>query len=378
MSRALLPISFLLLAALPAWAAEDADRLVVSLDRTTLGAKDCGATFILTIDATLFGEPAPVLTNRWSVKVAKGSVKCEDGTPLAKVPKAVTGKPGTFTVEMTGAEIFEAAVGSACPGDGGVEEEAKICAQWTRENEAVVIASANVDIDTTSPGAPKLTKVQSGNRALHLSFEPGSDQKVIDSWRVCFQAVGTVPHRSALEEGAGGAAGAAGGSGGAGADGGSGGIAGAGGEGATGGEGGSGGAGGVGGEAGEGFSGGTGGTGGSGGAGGTGGTGGTGGAVGEFEPDRCIGGIAGGRRDFKLDDLTNFVEYRVAVRAIDDKGNESDFSAVKTGVPMPSEGFWERYRNAGGEDGGCSAASGVSAIGLAWVSLFVWRRRSRR
>lgn len=77
--------------------------------------------------------------------------------------------------------------------------------------------------------------------------------------------------------------------------------------------------------------------------------------------------------------LTNNVSYDVAARAIDEANNYSDYSASMTGVPLPTRGFWENYKNDGGaERGGCSVAGGLG-LGLVPLLLGAWAlRRSRR
>jgi hypothetical protein len=71
--------------------------------------------------------------------------------------------------------------------------------------------------------------------------------------------------------------------------------------------------------------------------------------------------------------------YRVAVRAVSPNGNLSDFSAPRTGVPRPVDGFWERYKQAGGdEEGGCSTSSGLGPWPWIGIFLFALRRRTGR
>ncbi len=87
----------------------------------------------------------------------------------------------------------------------------------------------------------------------------------------------------------------------------------------------------------------------------------------------------------RIDGLQNGVMYEIWVRAIDEVGNVGDDSDRVTEAPQPTVGFWELYREAGGEEiGGCSA-SGISsggftlAMGLVFsLLLLVGNRRRAR
>lgn len=379
-----------LLFAGPALAAGFADSLQVSLNPTTLGARDCDREYVLTIKATDRGNPATGLVDDWDLTVTTGSTKCEEGTSLRRAPTEDVGAPGTYTARIPGSALFEAGVGGTCPGEDA-SATVKVCAVWLNENGSRHSASASLEIDTSTPGVPRITDIRPGDRALHVSFAPAAGSARPHTWHVCYEAVGSVTDArleewvASLQEepGTGATGGAEGGTGGnvGGTGGGVGGTGG--GEGGTGGaEGGTGGGGGGGTGGGEGGTGGGeggtgGGAGGEGGTGGAGGSGGSGGTEEPFEPDNCVRNISGSKRGHRLEGLSNFVEYRVAVRVVDDKGNQSEFSAPRVGIPLPSDGFWERYKRAGGDElGGCSATSGAAPA--AWIILsflaLAWRR----
>ena len=354
----------------PALAQRQADALTVTVEPTRLGSRDCSRAFSVTIQARILGQPATGLSGKWDITVARGNARCEDGESLGVEPTEDVTNRGTYRVGLRGAEIFEAATGQTCPTDD-VSTDAKICAIWTNDDDNRVSNSAKVTIDTRVPDRPRITGIQPGDRALHVSFEPASGGEVA-SWHVCHKLVlpgeeEELAEAEAFQQGTGGFGGI-GGFGGAGGTGGVGGIGGIGGTGGVGGTGGTGGFGGTGG---------VGGFGGTGGVGGFGGAGGEGGTAEEFVPDRCQRDIAGAKRNFRLGGLVNGQTYLVAVRAVSANGNLSPFSAPRTGVPTPTDDFLDRYRQAGGEEeGGCSTASSVGAwpwIGILLLALW-WRR----
>jgi hypothetical protein len=83
----------------------------------------------------------------------------------------------------------------------------------------------------------------------------------------------------------------------------------------------------------------------------------------------------------KIIDLENDVTYDVQAIALDKVGNTSVPSNIASGQPIYTLGFWDRYRNAGGQDtGGCTAAggsvTGLSLALLAGLRLFSRRKRS--
>lgn len=388
------------------------DRLQVSVDRDTIGSNDCSRSYVLDITATLVGQPVSNLDDSgWEITVTSGGGNCTSGTLLDVTPQPRLSTPGSFMAVVLGREIFEAAIGQDC-GTPNVSESIQLCAVWNNEDDSTVSAGAKMEIDTTAPDRPRVTKIQPGDRALLVSFAPAANDDLA-SWRVCHQTLGPATDDELLEQvesfqqatgGTGGSVGDGGIGGGVGAGGnlgvgGSGGLLGVGGTGAslgpggaggtlgaggTGGdgEGGTGGIGGIGGEGGDG-EGGTGGIGGIGGEGGDGegGTGGEGGSGGRtsFNPDSCVRDVAGARRSHRLEGLINGHAYLVAVQAVDSKGNVSEFSEPRMGIPVPTDGFWERYKQAGGdEEGGCSTSAGVWPWASIGIFLFALRRRRGR
>lgn len=81
----------------------------------------------------------------------------------------------------------------------------------------------------------------------------------------------------------------------------------------------------------------------------------------------------------RLDGLENNTEYIVRAKAVDEAGNVSTESAELRGTPVLTEGFFGRYREAGGlENGGCSTAGGgLSLLGAA-MALAAGALRRRR
>jgi uncharacterized protein (TIGR03382 family) len=79
----------------------------------------------------------------------------------------------------------------------------------------------------------------------------------------------------------------------------------------------------------------------------------------------------------RIEGLINGATYEVRAKAADLAGNESGYSATQSAVPLPLVGFWDAYRNGGGEDtGGCSAAGGLSLWAAVLLVLVLVRRRS--
>jgi hypothetical protein len=81
--------------------------------------------------------------------------------------------------------------------------------------------------------------------------------------------------------------------------------------------------------------------------------------------------------------LTNGVRYVVAVAAVDDFDNPGDLSALRCGTPEPVTGFFEAYRAAGGGAGGGYCAIGAvpsraAAAGIVFAALGLLLRRRRR
>ena len=81
-------------------------------------------------------------------------------------------------------------------------------------------------------------------------------------------------------------------------------------------------------------------------------------------------------RSVTINNLENGKTYSVRVVALDAAGNESEPSDTAEGTPVPTQGFWGNYQDAGGQDtGGCSAVGGISA---SWALLALGLLRRRR
>ncbi|AEI65996.1 MXAN_2561 family MXYO-CTERM-anchored protein [Corallococcus macrosporus] len=77
--------------------------------------------------------------------------------------------------------------------------------------------------------------------------------------------------------------------------------------------------------------------------------------------------------------LENGVEYAVRAIAIDRAGNQSEPSAIATGAPVASSGFYQGYLDAGGaETGGCAAAGGGITGCAVLASLGIWLSSRRK
>jgi hypothetical protein len=78
-----------------------------------------------------------------------------------------------------------------------------------------------------------------------------------------------------------------------------------------------------------------------------------------------------------IDGLENGVTYEVRAKASDAAGNPSAYSAIKSGTPQETAGFWAAYKGSGGDEmGGCAAggAGGLLAGVLVLLGL-LWRKR---
>jgi len=97
------------------------------------------------------------------------------------------------------------------------------------------------------------------------------------------------------------------------------------------------------------------------------------------ETDFASGGDMGtDQSTLRLSGLTNGVAYEVQATAEDKAGNVGPASAVVTGTPVHTTGFFDRYKGSGGEEAGC-AATGVSGplLGAALLTGFFFARRRR-
>jgi hypothetical protein len=81
----------------------------------------------------------------------------------------------------------------------------------------------------------------------------------------------------------------------------------------------------------------------------------------------------------RVENLQNDVTYQLEAYAIDAAGNQSPASVASEGTPTRTFGFYERYREAGGEETGCGATGGGFAGGgmLAALGFWLFSRRNR-
>ncbi|HEX5751459.1 MAG TPA: MXAN_2561 family MXYO-CTERM-anchored protein [Archangium sp.] len=88
-------------------------------------------------------------------------------------------------------------------------------------------------------------------------------------------------------------------------------------------------------------------------------------------------GVAAGA--VRVANLQNDVTYQLEAYAIDEAGNQSPASVASEGTPTRTFGFYERYREAGGEETGCGATGGGFAGGgmLAALGFWLFSRRNR-
>jgi hypothetical protein len=113
-----------------------------------------------------------------------------------------------------------------------------------------------------------------------------------------------------------------------------------------------------------------------------------GGADGGVDPDGGVGTVGDpilsdeqstDNPVFRVEGLQNGVVYTVRAQAIDRAGNASAFSEVAQGTPVASRGFFGAYVDAGGEEmGGCGAAGGSLAGGVALAVLGLWLSRRKQ
>ncbi|WP_338867393.1 MXAN_2561 family MXYO-CTERM-anchored protein [Myxococcus stipitatus] len=82
---------------------------------------------------------------------------------------------------------------------------------------------------------------------------------------------------------------------------------------------------------------------------------------------------------FRMDGLQNGKTYGVRAIAFDKAGNQSADSALATGAPIPSNGFFDEYVGANGQEtGGCGAGGGGLAVGAAMAALGFWLTSRRK
>jgi MYXO-CTERM domain-containing protein len=81
--------------------------------------------------------------------------------------------------------------------------------------------------------------------------------------------------------------------------------------------------------------------------------------------------------EWRIKILQNGIPYQVGVASVDTHGNASPITNVFVQAPVPTVGFYDAYRAAGGQASGCSYGGG-SAGGAALLVLALglgWRRR---
>jgi hypothetical protein len=103
----------------------------------------------------------------------------------------------------------------------------------------------------------------------------------------------------------------------------------------------------------------------------------------------CSDALPSTTRSVRVTGLGNGSPYTVAVIAIDASGGTSAPSASAVATPQPTTGFWDKYKQSGGEAGGCStlpwSASrkaehlvGTALVLFLLVGVLCRRRRPRR
>jgi hypothetical protein len=92
----------------------------------------------------------------------------------------------------------------------------------------------------------------------------------------------------------------------------------------------------------------------------------------------CSSVLPASATSVRLSGLDNGTTYTVAVVAIDPSGATSALSPVAQGTPVPTSGFMDRYKNAGGEATGCSLSkshrtNALVLLAVVIVLLLLWR-----
>jgi uncharacterized protein (TIGR03382 family) len=88
---------------------------------------------------------------------------------------------------------------------------------------------------------------------------------------------------------------------------------------------------------------------------------------------------ASGEGNLVVTGLTNGVTYRLQATVIDAAGNESTPSATVEATPVKSNGLFDAYKDAGGEEsGGCAATGGGIAGGAMLAALGIWLSSRRK
>jgi hypothetical protein len=89
------------------------------------------------------------------------------------------------------------------------------------------------------------------------------------------------------------------------------------------------------------------------------------------------GDVSSASPHLAINGLVNGTPYEVSAFAVDAAGNQSTDSAIVTGTPIETTGFWGNYQNGGGmETGGCSVGGAGGLLAGVLVALaLLWRKR---
>jgi len=83
----------------------------------------------------------------------------------------------------------------------------------------------------------------------------------------------------------------------------------------------------------------------------------------------CSAEVSAGETSVRLAGLVNGTSYTVAVISIDASGGTSELSPQVQATPLPTIGFYEKYRQSGGAASGCTLSSHPGRAGLTWMAL---------
>ena len=95
----------------------------------------------------------------------------------------------------------------------------------------------------------------------------------------------------------------------------------------------------------------------------------------------CSAEIPATQTSVRIGGLVNGTAYTVAVVAIDSSGGTSPLSPPAVATPQPTDGFYEKYKQAGGAATGCGLGSGGTPSWLCLATgaaILAWRARRRR
>ncbi|RKH32306.1 hypothetical protein D7Y13_15810 [Corallococcus praedator] len=101
--------------------------------------------------------------------------------------------------------------------------------------------------------------------------------------------------------------------------------------------------------------------------------------VGESEGPTLRFNKAAGEGNVVATGLINGVTYRIRAKLEDEAGNVSEASAVVEGTPVKSNGLFDAYKDANGqEQGGCASTGGGLAGGAVLAALGIWLSSRRK